>query len=685
VSRRSSTPAALVVCAIFFVAVFFGLSIWSFPPAHGERSGDVRAVVAAAMFARSGLERTAWLEVEDARHELGMPPLFYFRHPAGGAILLGAALKAGLPPWVPRLLALGGSASALFAWFLLVRRATGDAALALSALAALGAYPPYHLMADSLQWYAQTFLAKGWALLLLGTAAMDPDRRRWGAVAGAGAFAFLGVSVLGLETMPAIGLFSALAPLLLSRARLRERVLRAAGYSAIVATGMALGFAARIPSLLVAVGGSLERLLHAYAWSLSSRSAGTFVPTAHDRGYVADLLWRLVDYAPLHAGLIALGIVLAAVRPGSHAPSSPAARLLVTLLLVELPHFVVMRQHAYQHSHTAAHAAFSVGLSVALAIEAVARPASGRVRPRLRTALVVLLASITPWVAPIEAYSDLSGPMSRRHHAWLRAQQAEVLAVLPPDAVVALPSDVEQDWNLSAALALDGRTFVAGGKGHRPPARALVGELPRVTGRPVFAILGTQRDPELVRELSLRHPVVARNRLYVALAVGNTEGLDLPRLGRALDPSHVAAASLVAPPDAAAAKLRYRLFGRSGSTFWLHAPDPGTGSTVVLVPLPPELAPIVRLACRLDYPANGRTKQPAVVVDLEILGRERERLGDPALAQIRLDPGSLGVVLAARIAADAHPVALRLGIAVAPGSRSNNAAVVTCREVEIEP
>ncbi len=673
-----SYPArlAIAVCLVFAVASFATLSLGSDLADHGVITSDARALVAAEQLAKSAGAALGGLQVEDARHEIGLAPSWYVRHPSGGVGLLAAVLRAGGTVAMVRAAAIIGTSLALLAFFLLVERATGDAHLALAAQLLLAAFPPVFLISDSLQFHAQALFAKAVACAFLGVACTMTGRGRAVALVGAAASAFSAIAWLGLETLPAIGLMSVVAPLILGSGAVRGRVRDAVVFGSIIAVSMAGAALWRLSTTAATCGGTVGDALESVFESLRKRS-GDGGGESGAEPYAVTVLARLATFAPAHVVVVLLG-GLASVVLRRRGGAGRGPRLLMAFASCELPYFAAMREHVWSHAHTVVHAGFTVALASAFATQQIARLLGRRLVPVAWVVVPVAAVAACAAIGTLTTSGDLTTPVMRGPTAALSERFDDVADHLPSDAVVVLASDAPPDWALAMFCARRHLTFVGAATGQAPPPRMLLGAIGRLTDRPCYALTPTDESQPLFWELLFRHAFVAGNARYSLFAVANVRVADSRSGARTLDPGDLRLARLVSPM----LSLRYPLFRRSGTEMNLHAPPPAAGATVVEIPMPESRHSIARVRGRFRYPANRNFAQPSL--DITIEGVDAE--GRPVFSSeaMRMSPGDPECEVTADSRGHHDATHLRLRLATAPGSQNNYAAKVTCSSLAVE-
>ncbi|MEZ6197125.1 MAG: hypothetical protein R3F20_15565 [Planctomycetota bacterium] len=615
------------------------------------------------------------LQVEDARARIGMEPVYYFRHPAGGVVALAWLRDVGLDADTARFLPLLATTLGLFFFFLFLREATGRSGLALAGLVLLALASPYYLIADSYQLYSYALGAKALGFWLTARAARRAGRAVAIAMLSGGIVAFVAVVAFGLETQPAVGLFGFLFPLICSRDR---RVLRAIGNAGALAGGMAAGWFVRLVNILPCFDGDWGRMIDHFRTSFWSRSVRDFeVSPEHGREYAADLAWRFLDYVPLHLAAAAAALALWGLSRWRPSRRPPAVGVAVVALVAEGLYFVVMRRHAYLHVHTAVHLTSGLAALGAVGVAGLARLSP---RPRVVLAAAGALFLVAPLRVPLEPYGNLltdwkAGPV---------VEAVDHLTGLVAEDAVFLVPGRHVDSRLGYALAHAGRTWIARIEVPRPTTEEQIAKVVAATSRPCFALC---REQEAEREeLARLGRFVARRGPYLLFAVGNYRVEDLPPVEMPVTRPMLEAVALVAPEPAAvaAAGLTYPLVRPLGEHLWLHAPPRKLGeATVARLPLTGISGEAHSFRFDVEYAGRPEQKQPRLVLEIEGIGADgRGRPGNRFRAE--LEPGTVGREFVVVLPDDLVAAALDFRLAIAPDDRRTNSPRLLVRHPRVE-
>jgi hypothetical protein len=429
------TLAAAAVSLLFFALVYRNQSLHATHPRHGDCWTEMLCSTSARNFATHGFHACCFNPTMDRGQDIGLPPLYVSdgRHPPGTTVVLGLLHSAGLSLAEARAVPLTLSALALLAFFALTRRVLGEGLTPLLAAIAVAVAPAFWLLSDSLYYFGYDFLLKPlfWLFVYLATFA---EARRDRYLAGAVLVGFVAAAFSSYETLPSMGLFCLLFPLLFGKGELRDRAACSFRFGVFVSLGFVLALASRLAHLAVAHGG-LEVALHNFQTAVRVRSVG--LPGVEGMPppwpvYLADVVARVWYYYPVHVlfSVVALGLV------GLLRAPRPAVKLVVLLGAAEGAYFLLMRQHCDQHRHTLYHLVFTAGLLTALAIRALAGLcAPGQPRAAVTGALTALLVLAAVTLGPTRSETNLE----RAHDwsAWIRSSRAAA-AHIPVDGVVVM-------------------------------------------------------------------------------------------------------------------------------------------------------------------------------------------------------------------------------------------------------
>jgi hypothetical protein len=722
--RDPWTLRACGASVAFLVCVFVLLSRGDEPLDHGDVHTDERAVVGATQFAAVGFDALQWTQVEDGGAQIGLPPAYYYRHPSGGVVALGALLKAGVDLRTARLAPLLATSFGLLGFYFLLRRLSGEGRLAFYGALMLAAAPPYFLLADTFQLYGYAIGAKLWTLALLSDAATVP-RGRAPRVFGAAALCCLSVASLGLETMPSVGFFAVLFPLLRGDGAPRRRLLRSAIFGAAVALGMALGWALRLRGMTLVMETDVAGVFEHLRDSVKSRSFAETEPFGHGRGYLADLAFRHASYLPWHLAAAFGALLLVAVFDfrtrcdvSGSAPrastadaggvaanlevraSSPRRAFLLSALVLffcEALYFAFMVRHAFVHVHTILHVSAGVS-AVAIAAVAVAESRIGAafadiVSRRATTVVVLAVVAASLAFGPLAPYGNLQVAPGSATLATLRRALDAVSDRLPKDAVVVVPTRTS-DWHLRYLLALRGNPSV-GIDGVDVRRRTTLKEISAeatLRRRPVFALIHAPKSGKTPEPSLPGARKVAESAWVHLFAVSGFDVASLPAVRLPVDATLAAKTRLLSPSRAEldAAGVHYAFLRARGGGFRLHAAPPEAGASArAATPLPKSTSPR-RIVVRVAYPRNEKARQPAVVASVAAVA-SLDAVGDGAAsrsiatASAVLRPSGSEATLVVDLPTDAPPPTFMvMGLDVAEGERFHPAARVDVLEIVVE-
>lgn len=693
-SRDSTTAAgsglALILCLLFVPCAYFGLGAQAGRLDHGDINTDQRAVVAAREFQSLGYLRLGFMQTEDSRAAIGFEPSYYHRHPAGGSIALAFLRSRGFGYGLARLLPLFATAIGLFGFHRFLRVIVPEGPYALMGTALLAVASPYYLLADSFQFYSYALMVKGLCFWLLAAAASSSRAGRALRLFGSSLLVVICVCLLGLETMPAVGLASFVAPLFLGRGGRRARVLAAIGSAAATGLAMVVGWALRLPSMRLVYYGDLRETLERLWASVSERSLGGRLPIKHDRGYLAELALRLQDYLQLHLllGLVGLLLLVVLWRRARSLPARGALVATTICLLAELPYFLFMRQHVYIHRHTLVHLTAGAAAAAALPWAFLTGGSGGKRLLALVTGGVVI--GLVLAFSPRNTTSNLVRPVDAGYSMKIQERMAALLDGIDPGSLLLVRTRINDSWYLrscaaqrdllSLDLAEDGAQAYrfrdpASGKpvhatAEQIPVAAFV-ELAVNQGRVAYAVVDTD-DPLQLQGMKPHRLLRRSGRLALFGLVAWDDDLGAPSIPIPLEDLRLARLIEPDPAKVLAGKVDYALVNRHRQGLWLHAPPRQVGpATRAVVDL--SVAPRARaLSGSILYEPVSGSRQASLVLEVEAVAGD-EVLGKCA---IELEVGSAWSPFELDLDPNRTVERLEFRLSLAEGERSNALARV---------
>ncbi|MCB9832561.1 MAG: hypothetical protein H6807_08800 [Planctomycetes bacterium] len=690
---------ALAICALFVIGVFWRLSLTGNLLDHGDIHTDQRAIVAADEFRELGFQTLHFMQTEDSVAEFGFEPSYYHRHPAGGVMALAILQEIGLERATIRLLPLLATAIGLYGFFRFQETVAGNAIFALVGTGMLAVAAPYYILADSFQLYSYGLMAKGLCFWFVAAAATRDWRPRLKLLFLSFLTSFLSVTLFGLETMPAVGLASFFAPLVLAGPGIRRRLAAAVASASLTGLGMALGWAVRIANMMTAFDGDLSRTLRNLAGSLSSRSVGReFDLNSAGRAYAAEVWFRVTSYLPVHLILGAAGLLVATVviiRFGRDR-SRPALLAVIICLVSELPYFIVMRRHVYLHPHTTVHLTLSAAALGGLLWAYL--PARNRLLTALGGAAGVAAFGLVLVLSPRTTWGNLVLPVDGRHVVAIRNEVDQLLSGLPEHSLVLVGTTHGYSWHVRCFgsmrglrcvdMAPDGeRIFITrdpdSGRQIRHGLDAFdhrtFANRPEVGNRPVYLVVETH-DQDSLAAATGRFECLRSGARMALFGVARYPALPLSASVQ------VSVSSLrdfvqVSPTEEemAAAKVNYRLANKHRNGLWLHAPPRAIGKPTVAAVTIPIAKQITRITGVLDYDRAEKPGQPKLSFSL------RARDGGALVGEggMAVTPGETGATFAIDLAPNTAVDALEFGLELAEGETHNSWAGVVVRDLEL--
>ena len=674
---------AVVLCVVFYTAVYATLGLGSGNLSHGDVATDERAIVGAYAFRESGLLALRFTQVEDGRAALGRTPKWYSRHPSGGVVFLAILFDLGFTPAAARFLPLLATTLGLYGLFLAVRRSTGNALASLGTLALASTSSPIYLLADSLQLYSYAMFAKGWAYYFTIRIASSGGSERRRALGGAFAVAFFGVLLFGLETMPAIGLFAFLYPILGPTGG-GSRRFGVAVFSALVsALGMFAAWILRLWNIGWTLGGGIGDAWRVVARAVVDRSLDDGESTPIECGYLEVVSERLAIYLPVQILALAILLVvllgLVAWRPRRTFLLRPSAYGLASAaLLADGAYFLVMRRHVAIHPHTTMHLAFGLAIAVAVLFASVADFVAGpsaRVAAGIALALVAWGGALHP---PGGAIPNLTTTAGRAESARVAAEFGTLMEAMPRDAVVLLPT-TPFNWRVRSLAAEAGLIAIDAREERGGASLAELLASSAATERPVFVIVGRGSDPAFVARLEEYARSIGRGPRLKAFALANAEALRLPRVDYRLTAAELTASRLLEPALTApfVDGRGVRLFRAGGDGVIVHAPSaPEERETVFELPLVGAAARADRFAIEVWYKPAG-ARQPPLRLAIEAEGPTGRAVVFDQVMQPTPEPGMFEIAASGA----ATTVRLMFRLSLAPAAPFGGGARLAVRSV----
>jgi hypothetical protein len=227
-----------------------------------------------------------------------------------------------------------------------------------------------------------------------------------------------GITLMGLEVFPAMGLLCVLTPLLFTPGGALARLGRVLWIGLAGALGVVAGSTLHLWNLSWGLG-SREKVLELQTGSMEARAGEAVGDGWHGTSYWGEVLDRCLDYLALHlvlGSLLLLWVAVATRSPEARRAGGAPALALLVALMSELPYFVVMKNHVAIHVHTLIHLLFSASL-----LAAGGAAALGFCLPKAARALritgvgvpVLALLSSPLWMPLQHRPEDATSPASR--------------------------------------------------------------------------------------------------------------------------------------------------------------------------------------------------------------------------------------------------------------------------------